>query len=247
MNAEIFIGNVGLMGGARSSEGDIGELDTVDVDLLVASFAGWRAAATAAGYERGSAFPGWSGMYVKSLNASQDGSGAVVTVSGHGVFDGEEKRKRTISCAGRQVSVGPVSKKVLVWSTEEEAEDAETGDSVEGKRQIDKLDEDGEVEWVTIATPSGTNPRWNIMEAILNVEDVYFATTEPDTTVGGTANTPPNPPTPPAYVWSGYDEPLRANHPNGWVMENRVPEEIVPGSLWRVTDRWAFYYADSPD
>jgi len=247
MQAEIFIGNVGKLGNGRSIEGDIGELDTVDIEILVASFTGYRAGAAAQGYSREGAFPGWSGMFVKSLSAVQDGSGAIVTVNGHGVLDGSDKRKRSIFCAGQLIAVGPISKKVLVWSTEEEAEVAETGAATEGKRQIDKLDEDGEVEYLTITTPSGAFDRWNINQAILTVVDVYFATSLPATNVGGTAQTPPDAPTPPSYLWGSYDEPKRANHPNGWVLDNRNPEDVVPGSLWRVTDTYAYYYGDQPD
>lgn len=238
------------VGPARSVEGDLAELDTVELDVLVnaASFSAWRAGAAAAGYTRGAAFPGWSGMFVQAMAAEQEGAAhALVTVSGFGLLTAGEKRKRTTSAAGQVVAVGPIEKIVLVWDDAETAEDPETASATTGKRRIPKVDEDGEVVYKSISTPSGLAERWNINTAILNVSDTYFVTSAPATNTVGTAVTPPDAPTPPPYLWSGYAEPLRLNHPAGWVLDDRQIETLVPGQLWRVTDTFAYYYSGQPD
>jgi len=250
-DAVIHLGAVPFqVGPARSSEGDLAELDSVELDVLVAaaSFSAWRAGASAAGYTRGSAFPGWSGMFVQTLAAEQEGSGhALVTVTGTGLLTAGEKRKRTTSCAGQVVSVGPLEKVILVWDNAETAEDPDTSSSAIGKRRIPKVDTDGEIVYKSITTPSGLAERWNINTAILNVTDTYFVTSAPATNTAGTAVTPPDAPTPPPYIWGGYSEPLRLNHPSGWVLDDRQVETIVPGQLWRVTDTFAYYYSGQPD
>lgn len=250
-DAVIHVGAVPCqVGPARSAEGDLAELDTVELDVLVAAspFSAWRAGAAAAGYTRGSGFPGWSGMFVQAMSAEQEGAAhALVTVSGFGLLTAGEKRKRTTSCAGQVVAVGPIEKIVLVWDDAETAEDPETATTTTGKRRIPKVDEDGEVVYKSITTPSGLAERWNINTAILNVTDTYFVTSAPATNTAGTAVTPPDAPTPPPYIWGGYAEPLRLNHPAGWVLDDRQVETIVPGQLWRVTDTFAYYYTGQPD
>lgn len=257
-DAVIHVGAVPCqVGPARSAEGDLAELDTVELDVLVAAspFSAWRAGASAAGYTRGSGFPGWSGMFVQAMSAEQEGAAhALVTVSGFGLLTAGEKRKRTTSCAGQVIAVGPVEKVIISVSLEERGDDPETpedesasGTTVKVKRRVPKLDEFGEVEYKVITTPSGLAERWNINQAILNVTDTYFVTSAPATNTAGTAVTPPDAPTPPPYVWSGYAEPLRLNHPAGWVLDDRQVETIVPGQLWRVTDTFAYYYTGQPD
>lgn len=250
-DAVIHIGAVPCqVGPARSSEGDLAELDSVELDVLVAAspFSAWRAGAASAGYTRGNAFPGWSGMFVLFASAEQEGSGhALVSVTGTGLLTPGEKRKRTTSCAGQVVSVGPIERVVLVWDTAENAEDPETASSTTGKRRIPKVDAEGEVVYKQITTPSGLSDRWNINTAILNVNDTYFVTSAPATNTAGTAVTPPSAPTPPPYIWGSYAEPLRLNHPAGWVLDDRQAEEIIPGQLWRVSDTFAYYYSGQPD
>ena len=238
------------VGPARSTEGDLAELDTVQFDSLIpcATFSAWRSAAIAAGYTRGSAVPGWSGMFIRTLAAEQEGDAhALLTVEGFGLLVAGEKRKRIMAAAGQIIAVGPIEKIVIVTATDETATDPDTDTTVDATRRIPKLDADGEVEYKTITTPTGTAQRWNINQAFITVSDTYFTTTAPDMTAVGTAVTPPSAPTPPSYLWGSYGEPMRLNHPSGWVLDDRNPEEIVPGSLWKVVDSFGYYYVAQPD
>jgi len=238
------------VGPGRSTEGDLAELDTVQFDALVpcTSFPAWRAGAVAAGYTRGAAVPGWSGMYIKSLSAEQEGSThALLTVDGFGLLTAGEKRKRVIAAAGQIIAVGPIEKIIIVTATDETGLDPDTDTATDATRRIPKLDADGEVEYKTIVTPTGSAERWNINQAFITLSDTYFATSLPSTTVIGTAQTPPSAPTPPSYLWGSYAEPMRLNHPSGWVLDDRRIEEIVPGSLFSVTDSFGYYYVAQPD
>lgn len=239
------------VGPARSTEGDLAELDTLSVDYLIpcASFPAWKAAAATAGLTRGAVAPGWAGIYIRDMAAEQEGNAhALISVNGHGLLPSAgEKRKRIIGAAGQIIAVGPIEKIIVVTNEDETGTDPDDDSTVPAKRRIPKVDDDGEVEYKTIVTPTGTAQRWNINQAFLTVSDVYFATSAPSTTTVGTAQTPPSAPTPPSYIWGSYGEVMRANHPSGWVLDDRQTEEIVPGQLWRVTDSFGYYYAAQPD
>lgn len=238
------------VGPARSAEGDLAELDTVQFDALIpcATFTAWRSAAIAAGYTRGAAVPGWSGLYIRTIAAEQEGDAhAMLSVDGFGLLTPGEKRRRVMAAAGQIIAVGPIEKIVIVTATDETATDPDDDTTVDATRRIPKLDADGEVVYKTITTPTGNAERWNINQAFITVSDTYFTTTAPDMTAVGTAVTPPSAPTPPSYIWGSYGEPMRVNHPSGWVLDDRSPEEIVPGSLWKVTDSFGFYYVAQPD
>lgn len=239
------------VGPARSAEGDLAELDTLSLDYLIPCtvFAQWKAAAASAGFTRGSAVPSWSTLFVRDMSAEEEGdSHALITVNGHGLLPGAgDKRKRIIAAAGQIIGVGPIEQIIVVTNKEETGTDPSDDSTVPAKRRIPKVDDDGEVVYKTISTPTGTADRWNINQAFLTVSDTYFATSEPSTTVIGTAQTPPTAPTPPSYIWGSYGEVMRANHPSGWVLDDRQSEEIVPGSLWRVTDSFGYYYVAQPD
>ena len=238
------------VGPARSTEGDLAELDTVQFDALIdcAAIAAWRAAAVAAGYTRGGAVPGWSGMYIKALAAAQEGDAhALLSVEGYGLLVAGEKRKRVLAAAGQIIAVGPIEKIIIVTAADETAVDPDTDLATDATRRIPKLDADGEVEYKTIVTPTGSAERWNINQAFITISDTYFATSVPSTTVIGTAVTPPSAPTPPSYLWGSYAEPMRLNHPSGWVLDDRRVEDIVPGSLYQVTDSFGYYYVAQPD
>ena len=238
------------IGPARSAIGDLAELDTLALDYLIpcAEFAQWRVDALAAGLVRGGAFPEWEGMYIQALAAEQEGgTHAMVSATGFGLLSAGEKRRRAIACAGQVIAVGPIEEVIVVWDEGETAEDPSDSSSTDGKRRIPKLDAYGEVVYKTIITPTGSAARWNINQAVLTVSDTYFATSAPATSASGTAVTPPSAPTPPAYLWGGYLEPMRANHPNGWVLDNRQIDDVVPGFLWRVTDNFAYYHTQQPD
>lgn len=243
MEAVLTFGGYGQVGPEECSEGDVGELDTATVQYLVAG----GVVAARSTYARGSGMPGFTGMYVRRATAVREGEDSLVTVEAHGLLaGGASKRKRTMSAAGRIISIGPVAQVILAWPDDENVEDPD-GSETAAKRRIPKVDADGDEVNKVFITGSGTQERWNINEAFLQVEDVYFATSEPAVDIIGTAQTPPSAPTPPPYKWSGYLEPLRYNDPSGWVLDDRVPEEIVPGALWRVTDRYAYYFTAQPD
>lgn len=243
MEEVISFGGYGQVGPAECSEGDIGELDSATVQYLVE---GGVADARLA-FPRGGAMPGFAGMYVRRATARGEGNDSLVTVEGHGLLaGGASKTKRTMSAAGRIISLGPVADVVLAWPDDENVEDPD-GDETVAKRRIPKVDSDGEEVNRIIVTNTGSQERWNVNEAVLQVEDVYYTTSEPPMDVVATPQTPASAPNPPPYRWSGYTEALRYNDPAGWVLDDRVPEVIVPGALWRVTDRYAYYYTGQPD
>lgn len=223
--------------------GPLGELDIFTATIMAESINPLGQAA-ALGFTRYQAIPGYAAMFVERIKPRKSGKLSEVQIFGAGLATSGEKRLRRISCASQQVSVGPVEKVILVWDTEERGEDE--GSPVDKvKRRVTKVDADGEPEYKVIATPSGIFDRWNIAVPILNVEDTYFATIEPPSNVNGTANTPPSAPTPPSYIWGGY-EPLRGQHPNGWILENRTIVKLYSG-LSAVTDSWGYYFAAVPD
>ena len=169
-------------------------------------------------------------------------------ITASGLLTAGERRRRVISFGQREVAVGPIEKVVLAWVTDEKGEDQETSAAVDRvKRRVPKLDGDGEQVYETILTASGSHDRWNIKEPIATVRDTYFSTTIPSTAAVGSASAPPNAPTPPAFLWGGYDEATRANHPNGWVLDDRTIEDVIGGALYRVTDLYAYYQALIPD
>jgi hypothetical protein len=245
----IFHGQLPLVLSEIPREAPLGELDSLTVELLVAR--PWRTTATAAGYGRNRKVAGYAAMWVSEREGEQDSAETdIVTIQCVGLIDAGEKRKRTIGAYGRVVSIGPIEKVILVTNSEETAEDPVSGEEATAKRRIPKVDEDGEVVYKLISTPSGYGDRWNINEPGVTVTDEYFVTTKPATNIIGTAQTPPNAPTPPAYLWSGYVEPMRLQHPNGWVLEDRQIEtlfELGGEGLYRVTDQYAYYHAAIPD
>lgn len=198
--------------------------------------------------------PGNYSMWVADASDQEESSlTLLVTIPTMGLVAGGEKRKRFMSVAGREVAIGPDDVVVLAWTTEENGSEA-NGDDLEDefvKRRVPKVDSNGDPVYKVITTPLGTWDRWNVREPILVVTDTYFTTSQPDMTKGGTALAPPNPPSPPPFVWGGYTEPLRKNYPTGWVLDDRRPEEHFKISnsngLWEVTDVFGYYHAAIPD
>jgi hypothetical protein len=109
---------------------------------------------------------------------------------------------------------------------------------------IGPIGEEGD--YVDIGTPSGVANRWSINEPDLSVSDTYFTTEEPDQTQQGTSLAPISPPTPPDWLWAGWSEDMRFNHPNGWVLDQRQVTQIVPGMLWAVRDFFVYYQTGVP-
>jgi len=240
-----------VIAGPRARRAGPGELDSVTIELQCTG-ENWEGELAAEGYEHLKRLADYYSMWVQEIDPEPEGSTVRAALSCVGLISSGEKRKRSLSVAGQQVSVGPVEKTVLVWSDEEKGEDPETEEPVERvKRRVPKLKADGEVDYKLITTPSGAADRWSINDAILQVRDRYYTTTRPDSDVGGTAMTPPEAPTPPPYPWEGgYDFPLRNRHPNGWVIEDRQVEELFwdgTTGLWAVDDLFAFYYPAVPD
>lgn len=176
-----------------------------------------------------------------------------LSIAASGLIGAGDRRRRVISAGQREIAVGPTEKVVLAWADTEKGTDPDGGAAIaKVKHRVPKLDEDGEVVYKMIVTPSGSQERWNVKDSVLTVRDTYYATERPDTTIIGTADVPPNAPTPPPYLWGSYTEEKRANHPAGWVLEDRSIDEIHGGGastngLFATTDAWSYYYPDLPD
>jgi hypothetical protein len=220
---------------------------------VLASYPGWRDDLQTLGYVRNEKISGYHAMFVEDFNrGARSEESCEVSVQCLGLLEPGEKRKRVLGVNGQQIAVGPLEKTIIVWEEAEQGEDPETGEPVEKvKRRVPKLDEEGEIIYKTIVTPSGNGERWNVRQAIVTVTDTYFTTTQPAMTAAGTAAAPPNAPAVPASPWGGYNEPMRFNHPNGWVLDDRQVEEIFPngttGGLWAVTDTYGYYLPAVPD
>lgn len=104
----------------------------------------------------------------------------------------------------------------------------------------------GKLDFKALTTPSGTGPRWNISEGIVVVEDIYFSDSAPDVTEVKRPIVLTDAPEIPDYVWGNYPF-LRFNHPNGWILDSRDGEEIVPGHLWRITESSSYRQLAEPD
>jgi len=250
--AELIYGDLPLVTGDSETVGRDGELDTLTIDV-VATYPGWKDDIIELGYVRNQKITGYHALFVEDFSrGTRSGETCEVTVQATGLLEPGDKKRRTLGVNGQQISIGPIEKVVLVWEDAEQGEDPESGDPVEQvRRRVPKLDEDGEVVYKIIATPSGTGERWNVRQAIVTLTDTYFTTTQPDMTVAGTALTPDSAPSVPASPWGGYDEPMRFNHPNGWVLDDRQVEDLFPdtgaGGLWAVTDNYGFYLTAVPD
>lgn len=233
-------------------DGELGALDEATVDLLTA-WPGYKADLTTAGITKNAlvTHPDIPGIfYCKALRPKPEGSArAITTASLIGILadEWEDRRLREISAFGQQISVGPLEKIIIVTTAQETGEDPDDDSTVPARRRIPKLDAEGEVEYKTIVTPSGSAERWNVNDPGITCIDTYFQRTAPSTTVIGTAVTPPSAPTPPAYLWGTYEEPMRANHPNGWVLADRKISIIIPGVVWKVVDTFEYYQAALPD
>jgi len=241
-----------LLSDEEINEGGLGELDSLSAEILV-EWARRHEDATALGYTRHTAISGYPAMFVEGINWKKSGALGEGSVRGVGLSYEGERRKRRLSVAGQVVSVGPLERFIVEWDegelgAEQGAPESETeGAPVDRvRRLVPKLNARGEPMYNIITTPTGTAERWNVKEAIIQVVDSYFATTEPDMTVVGTGQEPPEAPTPPPDIWTDYNQPKRFNHPNGWVLDNREVDMIYPG-LWAVTDTSGYYYVAIPD
>lgn len=232
------------------TDGELGVLDTATVEYLCAFPAYIFDLSANAGIEKNELYPDHgTHLWVKSISVKKEGSArCTASISIIGQADGwDERRLRSISAFGEVVSIGPIEKVVIVTTASETGEDPESDTEVPAKRRIPKLDAEGEVQYKTITTPSGSQERWNINDPGIKVTDTYFVTTQPDTTVIGTALTPPIPPDVPAYQWGTYSEPMRGNHPNGWVLDDRQITIIIPDQCWQVEDTYGYYQTQIPD
>lgn len=248
IQASIHHGDVPLiLSGPSVSRGPRGALDSLTLEVLAAR-SSWVSQLNEMGYAQESQVAGYYAMFTQAMDAEEENDLLVrVRVEAVGLLAFGEKRRRRGSVAGREVAVGPDEVVDLVWS------DSESGSTTSGtpidqvKRRVPKLNSDGTPAYKVITVPGGSGDRWNVREAILVITDTYFTTTAPSTTVIGKAQLPPNAPSPPPYIWSGYTEPMRGNFPNGWILDDRNFEEHFTGGLWEVTDTFGYYYALTPD
>jgi hypothetical protein len=254
MNSELLYGSTAtiLEDTLTVTDGELGSLDEATVDLLTA-WPGYKADLATVGLTKNalSTHPDIPGIfYVRNLRPKPEGSArAITTVSLIGIMAAtwEERRLREISAFGQTISVGPIEKIIIVTTAQETGEDPDTAGTVPARRRIPKLDSLGEVEYKTIVTPSGSAERWNVNDPSITLTDTYFVRTEPATDVIGQVISPVDPPTPPAYLWASYDQPKRANHPNGWVLGDRKISIIIPGEVWKVVDTIDYYQLAMPD
>lgn len=245
-----------ITAGPIRSRGERGVLDAVTYEIIT-GLGNEELHAKHLGFEYERKVAGYHSMWVQTLDDEAESSViSRVSIRCVGLLKNDKKLRRRLSVAGKEVSIGPIERVVLVWTEDEKGSD--DGTPVEQvRRRVPKLDSEGEVVYKSIATPSGAFDRWNVREAILVLNLTYFVTVEPETSVIGTAMTPENPPTPPPFIWSGYGEPMRANHPNGWVLDDRQVDEIFTApplgeggdaqGLWAVEDTFGYYYTASPD
>jgi len=252
VTATIHHGTVPLiLSGPRPNKGPRGALDAATYELLVAVNT-WQASAAELGFEYEQPLPDYENMWVKDLSLDEENDEVgTVKVSCIGLLEAGEKRKRRLTVAGREISVGPNEKIIISVSKDETGTDPDTAATVEVKRRVPKLDAYGEPENESIATISGTGERWNVREAILVVTDTYFVTERPSSILAGTAFTPPDAPDAPSSPWGAYDGITRGNSPNGWVLDDRSIEEHFCiddlQGLWEVTDTCGYYFTVSPD
>lgn len=253
MNSELLWGAVPqiMEDSLEIDDGDLGALDEGTVDVLTA-WPLYKPGLAALGLVKNqlvtnSEIPGE--FWVQRYRIRREGSAlAVVTVSIVGFLadDIDDRTLREISAFGQTVSIGPIEKTIIEISPGEGIDPA-TGDPVEVRRRVPKLDANGDVEYVTIVTPSGAAERWNINDPTVSVTDTYFSKTEPDTSRIGQALSPSQPPDTPNSQWGGYNEPLRLNHPNGWFLSDRKISTIIPGRLWKVVDTYDYMQESQPD
>lgn len=233
------------------SRGGRGMLDSFRARLLCSG--DWENDARTLGFEIDRKLASSYGLWVRSLEPDHQAEDVVVVdVSGEGLGAEGDRRQRKMKCGERQTSVGPNEKVLIVWSKEERGEDPKTGEKKDKvPRRQGMLDDDGEPVLKDIVTASGTMKRWVVSEAEVNVIDTYFTTTKPAMDIVGTPFTPPNAPATPPFLWGGYEEPLRGQHPNGWILADRDVEEIFYYSdgtgLWRVADTTTYRQQSFPD
>lgn len=235
----------------RISRGRKGVLDAGATEVLVDGTADVETQLTALGLQPGAKVAGYHSLWVDEVEETVESDLVIrVAIQCAGLARSGEKRRRSMRVYGRQIAVGPFEKVIIVTGDEEARDPVNPSATVVAERRSPKLDEDGEIEYKTITTPTGIAERWNINEPIIQVEDTYFVTSEPNMSQVGTAMTPSNAPTPPSWLWASYTEPTRAAHPNGWVLDARDPEEVFRNGsdgLWLVRDVFSYYQPAVPD
>lgn len=244
VSAELVWGETGfeVEDSLRVADGDLGEIDELAVEYFC-QWPNYKQELLQIGIEKGKVFPGVDEFYTRTMAARREGSErCVVSISAAGMSGGfAARKKRTISAFGQIVSIGPIEKVILVTQADETGIDPETGDPVEVKRRQTKLDAEGEPVYKTLVTPSGSGERWNISEAGIKVVDVYFSKERPLMTGIKRPFALESAPEVPENPWIGYNEPMRGNHPYGWVLDDRQLDEIIEGKLWQVTDTVGYY------
>jgi hypothetical protein len=112
-----------------------------------------------------------------------------------------------------------------------------------------RVDAGSETQYASnIAIPGGWRENIMSMERTLQIEISYLTTTEPDTSVVGTNQTPPDAPPTPLSVWTSLPAEKALYHfPHGWVLAAR-PYETLAGvtGVWLVRDIYHYIQEISP-
>jgi hypothetical protein len=83
----------------------------------------------------------------------------------------------------------------------------------------------------------------------IGIQDAYISETAPDLTQIGTAQTPPDAPSTPTFLWSSLTDAI-VIYPSGWVLEDRKAHPLTAEDgtirLYFVTDTYAFHHDLKP-
>jgi len=84
-----------------------------------------------------------------------------------------------------------------------------------------------------------------VSEAKVSVTESYILLSQPNMSQVSTAGTPQDPTDVPPYLWALITDPIYI-YPNGWVLENRVFDQINGADVYFVTDEWVYYHPFKP-
>lgn len=98
------------------------------------------------------------------------------------------------------------------------------------------------------ATPASASAvaEHDIREPHISCTFVEVVFLEPDMTIAGSLQTPPDAPTPPAFYWGSIGNPIYNWPAPGWSLENRIILEELAGTAWAVQDEYVHYYEMKP-
>lgn len=204
-----------------------GQLDSLSTEFLTV-WPNYETSLSSLGFVRHESIPGYPGMFLYDIAPVQEGDAtARVRVTAIGLKTlSDNKFLRRNAARGQVSGIGPTEKL--------DSDDKPI------------VDDNGNPEYEQIVTPSGISETWNIFEPTTAFTDSYYSLTKPDLSAQGTAQAPADPPPTPPNLWANYQGQTRLNHPNGWILDQRADEEIIPGYLWRVDDSYSFIQPFQP-